>query len=139
MFSLQVAVHHRDDSFLICEISDNHRYGAHIERAAGSQSAVPGDQLVAVLRGSCQCGNQHTRYPDAFFQAFHFFILHDLERVIFKRFQFVEGKLVHLRLFYVKPLLCAHKELIVSGQAQVYAVWFHAYRLSFLPTAGILP
>ena len=122
VLSLQIAVHHRDDGFLVRERSYNHRNGAHTERAAGGQSAVSGDQLVAVLCGSCQRWEQHTRYPDAFFQPFHFFILHDLERVIFKRLQLVERKLVHLWLFRVEPLLCAHKELIVPGQAQVYAV-----------------
>ena len=59
--------------------------------------------------------------------------------MILKRFQLIEGKLVHFRLFRVEPLFRAHKELIVPGQAQVYAVCFHAYQFSFLPAAGILP
>ena len=121
MLSLQIAVHHRDDGFLIRKISYDHRHGAHAESTAGSQSAVAGYQLVAALRGSCKRGDQHARFPDAFFQSFHFFILHNFEWVLLERFQFVKGKLVHFRLFRVEPLLGAHKELIVSGQAQVYA------------------
>lgn len=135
---LQVAVHHRDDGFLIREISYDHRHGAHAESTAGSQSAVAGYQLVAALRGSCKRGDQHTRFPDAFFQSFHFFILHDFKRVILERFQFVKGKLVHLRFLRIEPFLCAHKELIVPGQAQVYAVCFHASSPLFLRAVNIV-
>ena len=138
MLSLQIAVHHRDDGFFVSEISYDHRHGAHTERAAGSQSAVSGYQLIAVLRRSCKRGDQHTRFPDAFFQSFHFFIFHDFERVLLERFQFVKGKLVHFRFLRVDPLLCAHKELIVPGQAQVYAVCFHGSSPLFLRAVNIV-
>ena len=138
MLPLQVAVHHRDNGFLIREVADDHRHGAHTESAAGSQPAVSGNQLVAVLRGSCKCRDQYARFPDAFFQSFHFFIFHDFERVLLERFQFVKGKLVHFRFLRVDPLLCAHKELIVPGQAQVYAVCFHGSSPLFLRAVNIV-
>ena len=138
MLSLQIAVHHRDNGFLVREISHDHRHGTQSESAAGSQSAVAGYQLVAALRGSCKRGDQHTRFPDAFFQSFHFFILHDFERVLLEWFQIIERKLVHFRFLRVDPLLCAHKELIVPGQAQVYAVCFHASSPLFLRAVNIV-
>ena len=138
MLSLQVAVHHRDDGFLVREISYDHRHGTQSERAAGSQSAVTGDKLVAVLRGSCKRGDQYARFPNTIFQSFHFFIPYNLERVVLERFQFVKGKLIHLRLFRVKPFLCAHKELIVPGQAQIYAVCFHGSSPLFLRAVNIV-
>ena len=95
MLSLQIAVHHRDDGFLVRERSYNHRYGADTERAAGGQSAVSGDQLVAVLPAPHGQRLQNAVAPDALRQLAQRLRLKVFPRLIGIRADRVHAQIQH--------------------------------------------
>ena len=127
MLSLQVAVHHRDNGFLVGKITDDHGHCFHTERAAGSKPSVSGNQLIsaAVLR-TCQRRSKNAGIGNALHQLGHFFIVLHLERVILKGRKLCQRNLLDLWFPDIRTFLIVHEQLIVAGQSQInYLVFLH--------------
>ena len=127
MLPLQVTVHHRDDCFFVCQITDDNGHGLHPQRLACGKPSVSGDQLIAatVFR-TCQRRSKNTGVGNAFHQFCHFLIVLHLKRVILKGRKLCQRNLLDLRFSDIRTFLIVHEQLIVAGQSQInYLVFLH--------------
>ena len=120
MLPLQVAVHHGDNSLLVCQVADNHRHGVHPQCLARCQPPVAGDQLIAAVRQRpCQRRREHTGIGNAPHKLRHFLVLLHLEGVILKGCEGSQRDCLYLWLFRIESFLRAHKKLLVPCQPQI--------------------
>ena len=116
-FTLQVAVHHDNDSFIISQIADKTGHGALLCQLAGHLAAVAGYHFIpAALLGAYHAGNKNTVPLDAVGHFQHGLVHPHLKGMIGKVADLVQRD-VHNRfsLCYV-PFLLRDKQLIYRGQ-----------------------
>ena len=120
MLPLQVAVHHGDNSLLVCQVTDNHRHGVHPQCLARCQPPVAGDQLIAAVRQRpCQRRREHAGIGNAPHELRHFLVLLHLKGVISKGCEGSQRDCLYPWLFRIEPFLRAHKKLLIPGQPQI--------------------
>ena len=110
MFPLDVAVHQKDDRFIVGHRAHQHRQAGDAQRLAGSFAAMAAHDLIASVRQRAgQQGREHPIFLNAFFQLVHFFAGGYPERLILKRHQ--HPGIQHGHHLRIRGLLCGFVHL----------------------------
>ena len=122
IFSLEIAIHHDDDGFIIIKISDDNRHFIHTRKLTGTFSPVSGDDFIAaILQRTRNRGNQYAVFLDTLHSLHHAVVVHNAEGVIFERMQLAERDSLNLLMRFTTSDFLGGKEIIVGGQTYVSA------------------